>query len=1005
LKIKTNLIILSAVAVALFITIGLIVLFTSKQINSEREMDEIAEKLTKDMLELNIVASEYLVHHEKRTNQQWKQKYKSINNDLENVFNDKLARLSPGILGVITKDFKLIGNLFQRLEANYTKKKNLVVEDKNRAEIERIESLDGILMTQLSLKSQMLSNECRKLSALIWERMSRAEEKANWSILISLIIFVVAICVVSYFVIKSTTASIKKLSEGAAIIGQGDFGYRVETKTRSEIGTLTVAFNKMVEDLKESSSALLESEEKFRSLFENSAIGMVLGDESGRYLKVNRAMTEILGYSQEEFLCMRTQDITYKGDVTPKSDIARQLWIGERDSFHVEKRYIHKDGHVIWGDVTVSAIHDSNGKTNFTLGQLVDITERKKAEEDFEKSKRQFYALAEASPYIIFRADTQGKATYVSKHWYRVSGLADGQWVEDGWSTAIHPDDREEIFLSWQQTVTENQPFNKEFRFKHINGEVTWVLSFAKKIHNEIGEAEGFVGICVDITERKKTEDELEQKKYYLEKAQEIGSIGTWELDINENKLIWTDENYRTFGLPVGTELTYELFLKCVHPDDRDYVDKEWKAALNNKPYDIEHRIIVDGKIKWVREKADLEFDEKENFISGIGFTQDITERKKMEETILHSEKLKSLGIITAGVAHEFNNILAVMVGSAELLEDGFKDDEELKKVLGDIIKAGDDGAEIVRNMLKFAKSEGKGKSGYIFFDIKHLINDALEFAAPRWRNMAQANGIDYKIDKEGMREIPDVLCNTTEMREVFTNIVNNALDAMPDGGTLSFSTWSDDDNVFISIADTGKGMPEEVKRKIFDPFFTTRRPLGTGLGMSVSYSIIMRHGGRIEVESEVGKGATFNMTIPIGKDSIQKTVPLEPAFQATTRKLHVLVVDDCDEMCVIIGNVITRDGHTVKTINNGAGAIELFGKEDFDLVLCDLAMPDVYGYEVIKAINNSDKMPKIGIMTGWDEKLKPIDDEEFKVDFILKKPFKHVELSNHINRLFGADG
>ena len=242
-------------------------------------------------------------------------------------------------------------------------------------------------------------------------------------------------------------------------------------------------------------------------------------------------------------------------------------------------------------------------------------------------------------------------------------------------------------------------------------------------------------------------------------------------------------------------------------------------------------------------------------------------------------------------------------------------------------------------------------------------------------------------------------------MREVFTNIVNNALDAMPDGGTLSFSTWSDDDNVFISIADTGKGMPEEVKRKIFDPFFTTRRPLGTGLGMSVSYSIIMRHGGRIEVESEVGKGATFNMTIPIGKDSIQKTVPLEPAFQATTRKLHVLVVDDCDEMCVIIGNVITRDGHTVKTINNGAGAIELFGKEDFDLVLCDLAMPDVYGYEVIKAINNSDKMPKIGIMTGWDEKLKPIDDEEFKVDFILKKPFKHVELSNHINRLFGADG
>ncbi len=421
----------------------------------------------------------------------------------------------------------------------------------------------------------------------------------------------------------------------------------------------------------------------------------------------------------------------------------------------------------------------------------------------------------------------------------------------------------------------------------------------------------------------------------------------------------------------------------------------EWRGEFCNKN--------KNGQIYWEVASISPVKNDKGVIRNFIAIKDDCTEQKNMEEMLLQSEKLKSMGTITAGVAHEFNNILAVMVGSAELLEGGFKDDKELKKMLHDIIKAGDDGAEIVRNMLKFAKSEGKDKSDYIFFDIKHLINDALDFAAHRWRNMAQARGIDYKIDKEGMREIPDVLCNTTELREVFTNIINNALDAMPEGGTLSFSTWSDDDNVFISVSDTGKGMPEEVKRKIFDPFFTTRRPLGTGLGMSVSYSIITRHGGRIEVESEVGKGATFNLSIPIGKDSIQKTVPSEPVFQVTTRKLHVLVVDDCDEMCVIMGNLFTRYGHTVKTVNNGADAIEFTGKEDFDLVLCDLAMPDVYGYEVIKAINNSDKMPKIGIMTGWDEKLKPVDDEEFKVDFILKKPFKHAELIEHINELFGA--
>jgi signal transduction histidine kinase len=131
--------------------------------------------------------------------------------------------------------------------------------------------------------------------------------------------------------------------------------------------------------------------------------------------------------------------------------------------------------------------------------------------------------------------------------------------------------------------------------------------------------------------ERKKAEEELKKQRYYLAKAQDIGSIGTWELDIKKNKLVWTDENYRIFGLPIGTELTYEIFLSCVHPDDREYVDAKWKAALNNEPYDIEHRLLVDGNIKWVREKAKLELDEKGNCIRGIGFTQDTTRHKQAE--------------------------------------------------------------------------------------------------------------------------------------------------------------------------------------------------------------------------------------------------------------------------------------------------------------------------------------------------------------------------------------
>jgi CheY-like chemotaxis protein len=242
-------------------------------------------------------------------------------------------------------------------------------------------------------------------------------------------------------------------------------------------------------------------------------------------------------------------------------------------------------------------------------------------------------------------------------------------------------------------------------------------------------------------------------------------------------------------------------------------------------------------------------------------------------------------------------------------------------------------------------------------------------------------------------------------LREVFVNLIHNSLDAMPDGGVITMATrcvehWGEFKGGFIEItfSDTGKGMPEEVKEKIFDPFFTTRRPHGTGLGMSVTYGIMKRHSGNIEVESEVGKGATFTLHIPIRKEVVQRVVPSESVRKTETKKLRVLVVDDEQEICVILETFLTGKGHTVKAVNSGAEAIEQSRREDFDLVLCDLAMPEVTGYDVIKAVNELDKIPKIGISTGWGDKLKSIDEEDLKVDFLIKKPFSLSELERKIS-------
>jgi len=423
-----------------------------------------------------------------------------------------------------------------------------------------------------------------------------------------------------------------------------------------------------------------------------------------------------------------------------------------------------------------------------------------------------------------------------------------------------------------------------------------------------------------------------------------------------------------------------------------------------NNFQDVEYEIRTEEAVAMANElkmaNSSLTRMAKELNEKNLELMEEISVRKLMEEALVQSEKMKSLGIVTAGISHEFNNLLAVIIGNAELLDGNFDDDQELQKSLNAIIKAGDDGAAIVKNMLLYAKSHEKDTSDYLFFDIRHILGEAIDFASPRWRSMAQAQGVDYQVDREGMKKIPETFCSPTELRGVFTNIINNAMDAMPDGGRLTFCTSSDEDTIFISISDTGIGMSEDVKERIFDPFFTTRRPLGTGLGMSVSYGIIKRHDGEIVLESEEGKGTTFNLRLPIKKDAVQKIIPHEPAHKVAKKNLHVLVIDDNEDVRVIVENILTDVGHTVKSVDNGRDAIELARTEDFDLVLCDLLMPEVHGYDVIKAFNESGKTQKIGIITGWDDKLKPIDDEEIKVDFILKKPFKQEELENHINNL-----
>jgi PAS domain S-box-containing protein len=397
----------------------------------------------------------------------------------------------------------------------------------------------------------------------------------------------------------------------------------------------------------------------------------------------------------------------------------------------------------------------------------------------------------------------------------------------------------------------------------------------------------------------------------------------------------------------------------------------------------------------------------------------DITNMKLAEKALMQSEKMKALDLMASGVAHEFNNILAVISSNAQLLEETHAGDKELMYALSTICRMSDDGAEIVSKMYEFTNTL-KDTSHHTNIDLYDLVNQVIDFTMPRWKKMAQARGINYQIVWGTVRDLLSVVGNPSELREVVLNIINNALDSMPAGGIITVEArYVDAESkiknkmnidtkdlneksgfIEISFKDTGKGMTEEVKKMIFDPFFTTKGPEGTGLGMSVSYGIIIRHGGRISVESELGNGSIINMRLPVAGTHSRHAVKSRHDSRLNTNSLRILVVDDEVEMCKVLYKFFFNEGHKVRGVNNGVQAIELLNENNYDLLICDLVMPGVNGRDVVNSLKMMNKRPKVGVVTGWKYSMEDAEKEGLEVDFITRKPFDMYNLRKEINDL-----
>ena len=389
---------------------------------------------------------------------------------------------------------------------------------------------------------------------------------------------------------------------------------------------------------------------------------------------------------------------------------------------------------------------------------------------------------------------------------------------------------------------------------------------------------------------------------------------------------------------------------------------------------------------------------EKEDYVNIYGL--DLTHRKRIEQELMQSKKLHAMGIMTTGVAHEFNNILAIIDGKVQMLMRENKGREKLLEDLRLICSSVKDGAEIVRRMNKFTKVK-EDRDWFVTIDLQEEIKSTIDLIYSKLKKSEQKTGSVHTINLDGVKRVSCIKGNPLELREVLINIIYNAIDAMPDGGMLSFSTREENGSVVLEISDTGIGMDEETQSKIFDPFFTTKDH-GTGLGLSIVFGIIQRHGGKIEVQSQKGSGSTLILSFPATKEPVNIPTSVPESGREISEKKNgenrILIVDNEATLGKVLSRFLTGEGYNVVFIDNGAGALDHLKKDEFDLVLCDLGMPDISGWDIMHVIADMTKKPKIGIITGFLSAADAFPGKEMKADFVINKPFELDDVLSSIN-------
>jgi PAS domain S-box-containing protein len=680
-----------------------------------------------------------------------------------------------------------------------------------------------------------------------------------------------------------------------------------------------------------------------------------------------------------------------------------------------EQQVRHADGslhHYQWTDIPLFNVQGACVEFQ-TIGR--DITNFKRIEEALRESEERYRRITLAVTdymYTVHIENGRPAATTHSEACMAVTGYVSREFAGDSylWIKMVHEEDREIVRRHAEQALAGTSMAPLEHRIRRKDGQLRWVQNTIVPHFDQQGRLICYDGLVRDITERKVAEETLKKSEHELQLTLEATTDGIWKRNLVTHEIIFSPRFYTMLGYSVQEfPATLEAWRNLIHPEDLHQAKIVSETYFTASPEATEHVYRLrtkSGEYRWIHVLARVvDRDRQGNPVRIIGNHQDVTERKKAEEGLRTTQRLESLGILAGGIAHDFNNLLNGVFGYVDMARDFVQGNEQAGKLLNKALNAYERAKDLSGRLLTFARGGEPVKRRAA---VGELFKGAISL-------MLAGSNIKRQVNIAA--ELWESEADTGQISGVFNNLILNARQAMPDGGLLALSA----ENVVVqkkegqpsrqgpfvrfTIKDSGVGIAKENLSKIFDPFFSTKEA-GSGLGLAVAYSIINKHSGFIEVESEPGNGAEFRVFLPAarpqpaGAGGEGQTVP--------DGQGRILVMDDEQFILDYVGTTLSKAGYTIEIASDGEQAIAKFKQalpqQPFDAVILDLTIPGGMGGKlVVQELLKLCPGVKAIASSGYSDDPVMAFPQQFGFKATLFKPYRKEELGDVVRQvLFG---